>query len=210
MIKERRWVDEIDTASTLSQASALLQKSCCPLYVFLSSEYSLASIIEFLEEARKSGPGKQASYLLVLLNDEIKTEEMARYMVVGFHSFLCEPYSLAKLKSAIQLADRVRADGSQARLQTAANIMLASVMHRTAPKDYQSIWDDGHLNVACKVSQMYDYLRHVSGQSLRTPIVKELEPLSPLQRMRRFADLLGNLGAALRADRACAKGGGKI
>lgn len=189
-ISSDRWFTQCRAAPSLSQGLALIIESPAPMCVLVDNELPHSEITQFLDDARSSTHGATSAYILLVTSRDLLARRIAENLVVGFHGFLAEPYTIEKTREAIALAEKVLDQGSLHRLKTATSLMIRDSLVTSPELMAEGEQDCPEADYARRLAHSYNHLRELSGVSLCSPVVKELQPLRPMEREQRFHVLL--------------------
>ena len=83
--------------------------------IFISEVHEDEELKNFIEAAKKTKWGDEATFILVIKDKEKLKTHMARCMMAGIDGFLCQPYSVESLTEIATLASRLRKERSEAK-----------------------------------------------------------------------------------------------
>ena len=174
---------ELDQVSTLPSFEAALSLDVMrPFdYVLIEDEFETSRTASFIELARKSPVARNASFILLLKEQDQQRQSLAANMMAGLHGFLCDPLSIGALQDALRLADGVKNGSSTERLKAASGLMLFDYFK---PSDG---WEEGGgqgKSLWEQLQDTYQKYKELTGESLRMPVVRNLTPLKASQRIR--------------------------
>ena len=153
--------------------------------IFLGCEFDCEEVAEFSEALRATLVNEKSQCVLIVGEDGADLPSVAKYMVVGVHSFVCEPYSIQSVSESTDLARKVQDRGSRARLKAAAGIILQDALKEMYPEVQSTLAVD--VNLWREIQHAYAHFKKLTGYSLTSPVVTKLQKLKPVERARRYA-----------------------
>jgi len=106
-----------------------------------------------------------------MASEHYQTDLLAKYMAIGMHGFLCDPCSLDDMVDVLEVASKMKAHNSDARLKAVSGIMLHELMNDAASKAN-----------AENIKRCRERYREVTGESISNAVVTMLRHLPPSER----------------------------
>ena len=170
---------EVRSVHNLEEARRTILEGTLFESIFLANKFSQGDLAGFMEAAKVLHQDRQLAFILVLSPEEQNSATVANYMMLGIHGFLNEPFSVGQVDEAIKLGTAVRNRASKVRLRAATGLMLSDVMEadeNELPKP--NLWET--VNKNCEQYKL------LTGESVSTAVVEELQNLSPAERVPRY------------------------
>lgn len=105
-------------------------------FVFISTDFSREDTIDLISKTRKrceQNSTKKVIFVEVLNPDEAHEKRIAESMTIGFHGFICEPFSVDSVKEIAALADKVSKKETFLRLRAATGLVLRDLKDPPTP-----------------------------------------------------------------------------
>src|SRR5262249_35099195 len=113
---------------------------------------------------------------------ERTTDIISQNMLVGVHSFVSEPLSVESIEDATRVGNAVRLKASGVRMKAATGLMLAEILEESEKgsggSEKQNLWE--------RVQNSCERFKELTGQSVTTSVVKDMEGLAPSKRLPRY------------------------
>ncbi|MCB0323012.1 MAG: hypothetical protein KDD69_05540 [Bdellovibrionales bacterium] len=170
-------VTRTSSAHDLEEALLLLNTGESHQVIFISTAFGPDASGSFIERARRSNGAQQSTFILLATSGGLAAEEVGSSMLLGFHGFLCGPYSMESVSDAIGLAGRVQLQTSQLRLKAATGLMLADTIAEGwgAESPADDAWQ--------RVQRTWETYKRVTGESLTAAVVDGLHKIAPGKRL---------------------------
>jgi DNA-binding NarL/FixJ family response regulator len=160
--------------------------------IMISSDFGVKEVARFIESSRKLQAGRSATFVL-LFSEDLASDTLAKYLLVGINSFLLEPYSGESISEALSLGSIVFDGGSVPRMRAATGLMLREIIQEVCDspsedskyRKVDAMWND--------VKSVCEEFKLVTGESMTTAVVTALENIPPTQRMLRCEQLVSGL-----------------
>lgn len=196
-------------ASTKAFDEALWHLVETPQYnfVFIGSEFESEATASFITSARKGETKKsKKKFILVFREGEQNPEKVAQSMMLGFHAFLCEPFSADAIAEITQLAGKVSQQQTALRLKAATGILLSDVCEDSDDEEDASsketdLWEQSKKSC--------EYYNKVTSESV-TLAASKLQALPPSDRVEGLNALRKRVNSVSKRMRMFFKRGGAV
>lgn len=122
---------EVVTVAHLKEVISRLEGDRHWDLVFTSSHFPQSEIDEFVKHAKQTKQGQDAAYVLLLgVDKQGNSSELAKNIMNGLDGFLLEPYSVDSLVDITRLAARVKGERRAAREKAALNLLLGKITNQ--------------------------------------------------------------------------------
>lgn len=149
--------------------SELGKVSSPPDYLFISEEFSLPKVREFIAGIREGQFGKRTTFIILCNRERIEAEAVAEALASGAHGVLIEPFSMKPLEEILLNAKAFKGQGTKLRLKTAAAIMLTTAVEKLTEKE--GLPRD-EADLASKVRRTCRDYKRLTGESLSIEAVQ--------------------------------------
>ena len=92
--------------------------------VFISSEFDISEMLNFVAKGKASTHGKNAAYVVVLKSRDQESNVMAHNLTNGVDGFLFEPFSVDQLQAIMELSHKIRVSNDDTRIKKSIEIVL--------------------------------------------------------------------------------------
>lgn len=156
-------------------------------YVFVGSEYGQNETAQFLEKTRgRRRSRNKRTFVLLFEPGEENHENLANNMMVGFHGFLCEPFTLEAVAEIASLANKVSRQQTVLRLKAATGLLLTDLRDDEEEKTEEgaspkNLWD--------KVQDSCSWYNQVTSESLTLAVQSKLHKMPATARAKGFMTL---------------------
>jgi CheY-like chemotaxis protein len=139
-------------------------------FVFVSTDFSREDTINLISETRKKcehNSTKKVIFVEVLNPEEADEKRIAESMTIGFHGFICEPFSVDSVKEIAALADKVSRKETFLRLRAATGLVLRDL--KDPPPDVdtkQSPQNSEKRNIWKEVDDSCRWYNRITAESL--------------------------------------------
>ena len=171
----------VESVHNLEEAKHAILSSANFGHIFIANSYAPQETAEIVELVRTRFKNSRTTFVLLLKEGEHDSTTIANSMVLGFHGFLCEPFSISAIEESVMLSAGVRSKDSSVRLRTATGLMLTE----SIPLPEQ---ESGTMNgnLWQRVQETCDRYKHLTGESVSVSIVKDLQSLPASQRVPNY------------------------
>ena len=96
--------------------------------IILSSQFNQEVVKEFIAQAKKTVSGSKCAFITIIKQSNDRNQAVASGMIDGTDGILMEPFSTTSLKQVAQIANRVRSEKQETRVQAGLNMMFQEII----------------------------------------------------------------------------------